>query len=111
MVNLQNGTHVFGSNDHGKTWFITESPLSVGDESKIVQLNDGSWLVNSRANNKGIRYSHISKNQGKSWTTKPEIKLADPGCNASLVKYLCNLPFGVYRMLSIPPILDKLLKF
>ena len=87
LVNLQNGTHVFGSNDHGKTWYITESPLSLGDESKIVELNDGSWLVNSRANNKGIRYSHISKNQGKSWTTKPEITLVDPGCNASLVKY------------------------
>ena len=87
LVNLQNGTHVFGSNDHGKTWYITESPLSLGDESKIVELNDGSWLVNSRANNKGIRYSHLSKNQGKSWTAKPEIKLIDPGCNASLVKY------------------------
>ena len=87
LVNLQKGTHVFGSNNHGKTWYIAESPLSPGDESKIVELNDGSWLVNSRVNNKGIRYSHISKDQGKSWTTKPESKLIDPGCNASLVKY------------------------
>ena len=87
LVNLQNGTHVFGSNNHGKTWYIAESPLSPGDESKIVELNDGSWLVNSRVNNKGIRYSHISKDQGKSWITKPESKLIDPGCNASLVKY------------------------
>jgi len=87
LVNLQNGTHVFGSNDHGKTWYIAEAPISLGDESKIVELNDGSWLVNSRVNNKGIRYSHISKNQGKSWTTRPEINLIDPGCNASLVKY------------------------
>ena len=87
LVNLQNGTHVFGSNDHGKTWYIADSPISIGDESKIVELNDGSWLVNSRVNNKGIRYSHISKDQGKSWTTKPESKLIDPGCNASLVKY------------------------
>jgi len=87
LVNLQKGAHVFGSNNHGKTWYIAESPLSPGDESKIVELNDGSWLVNSRVNNKGIRYSHISKDQGKSWTTKPESKLIDPGCNASLVKY------------------------
>ena len=87
LVNLQNGTHVFGSNDHGKTWYIADAPISLGDESKIVELNDGSWLVNSRVNNKGIRYSHISKNQGKSWTTRPEINLIDPGCNASLVKY------------------------
>jgi len=87
LVNLQKGTHVFGSNDHGKTWYITDTPISPGDESKIVELNDRSWLVNSRVNNKGIRYSHISKDQGKSWTTKPESKLIDPGCNASLVKY------------------------
>ena len=87
LVNLQNGTHVFGSNNHGKTWYIADTPISPGDESKIVELNDGSWLVNSRVNNKGIRYSHISKNQGKSWTTRPEINLIDPGCNASLVKY------------------------
>ena len=87
LVNLQNGTHVFGSNDHGKTWYIAVSPLSPGDESKIFELNDGSWLVNSSVNNKGIRYSHISKDQGKSWITKPESKLIDPGCNASLVKY------------------------
>ncbi|SVB76320.1 uncharacterized protein METZ01_LOCUS229174, partial [marine metagenome] len=87
LVNLQKGAHVFGSNNHGKTWYIAESPLSPGDESKIVELNDGSWLVNSRVNNKGIRYSHISKDQGKSWITKPESKLIDPGCNASLVKY------------------------
>ena len=87
LVNIQNGTHIFGSNDHGETWYIAEAPLPLGDESKIVELNDGSWLVNSRANNKGMRYSHISKNKGKSWITKPEVQLIDPGCNASLIKY------------------------
>jgi len=46
LVNLQKGTYVFGSKDHGKTWFITKSPVSPGDESKIVELNDGTWMVN-----------------------------------------------------------------
>ena len=41
-----------------KTWFLTETPVQPGDESKIVELKDGTWMVNSRANNKGIRYSH-----------------------------------------------------
>ena len=59
LVNLQKGTHVFGSNDNGKTWFITETPTSPGDESKIVELNDGSWMVNSRVNKLGYRYSHV----------------------------------------------------
>ena len=90
LVNLQKGTHVFGSNDNGKTWFITETPTSPGDESKIVELNDGSWMVNSRVNNLGYRYSHVSDNNGKSWISKKEENIIDPGCNGSILKYNFN---------------------
>lgn len=93
LVNLQKGTYVFGSKDHGKTWFITKSPVSPGDESKIVELNDGTWMVNSRVNNKGIRYSHTSINGGRDWITKKENDLIDPGCNASFIKY----DYGEYK--------------
>ena len=93
LVNLQKGTYVFGSKDHGKTWFITKSPVSPGDESKIVELNDGTWMVNSRVNNKGIRYSHTSINGGRDWITKKENNLIDPGCNASFIKY----DYGEYK--------------
>ena len=72
LVNLQKGTHVFGSNDNGDTWFIAETPTSPGDESKIVELDDGSWMVNSRVNNSGYRYSHVSNDNGKSWISKKE---------------------------------------
>ena len=72
LVNLQKGTHVFGSNDNGNSWFITETPTSPGDESKIIELNDGRWMVNSRVNNLGYRYSHISNDNGKSWISKKE---------------------------------------
>ena len=87
LVNIQNGTHVFGSKDHGETWFLTETPVQPGDETKIVELKDGIWMVNSRANNKGIRYSHTSFNEGNNWLTKEENDLIDPGCNASFIKY------------------------
>ena len=97
LVNLNNGTHVFGSKDHGKTWFLTETPLQPGDESKIVELEDGKWMVNSRVNNKGIRYSHTSTNNGKTWLTKEEKELIDPGCNASFIKY----NYGKYKSESI----------
>jgi len=93
LVNLQNGTHVFGSKDHGKTWFLTETSVKPGDESKIVELKDGTWMVNSRANNKGIRYSHTSFNGGKDWLTKEENDLIDPGCNASFIQY----NYGKYK--------------
>lgn len=90
LVNLQNGTHVFGSNDNGKTWFISKTPVIPGDESKIIELSDGSWMVNSRVNNSGYRYSHISTDFGNTWNSKKEIDLIDPGSNASLITYNYN---------------------
>jgi sialidase-1 len=87
LVNLNKGTHVFGSKDHGKSWFLIDTPLSPGDESKIVELSNGNWLVNSRVNSNDSRYSHISKDNGQTWATFKNKDLQDPGCNASLLKY------------------------
>ena len=87
LVNLQKGTHVFGSTDHGESWFVTETPTSPGDESKIIELDDGSWMVNSRVNNSGFRYSHVSNDFGKTWLTKKEESIIDPGCNGSFIRY------------------------
>ena len=87
LVNLNKGTHVFGSKDHGKSWFLIDTPLSPGDESKIVELSNGNWLVNSRVNSNDSRYSHISKDNGQTWATYKNKDLQDPGCNASLIKH------------------------
>ena len=87
LVNLNKGTHVFGSKDHGKSWFLIDTPLSPGDESKIVELSNGNWLVNSRVNSNDSRYSHISKDNGQTWATYKNKDLKDPGCNASLINY------------------------
>ena len=87
LVNLNNGTHVFGSKDHGVSWFLSESPIIPGDESKIIELNNNSWMVNSRTNKNGYRYSHISNDKGKTWISEKRIDLIDPGCNASLINY------------------------
>jgi sialidase-1 len=87
LVNLNKGTHVFGSKDHGKSWFLIDTPLNPGDESKIIELSNGNWLVNSRVNSNDSRYSHISKDNGQTWATYKNKDLQDPGCNASLVKH------------------------
>jgi sialidase-1 len=87
MVNLNSGLHVFGSKDHGKSWFFIDTPVSPADESKIMELANGDWMINARANKEGKRYVHISKDEGKSWETRPEDNLIDPGCNASIVRY------------------------
>ena len=87
MVNLDNGMHVFGSDDHGESWKLYDVPISPANESKIVELHDGSWMINSRANNKGIRFVHISEDEGKTWETRGEETLIDPSCNASIIQY------------------------
>ena len=88
LVNLNSGLHLFGSDDHGKTWFFIDTPITPADESKIMELNDGSWMINARVNDKkGVRYVHTSSDEGKTWATKPEPQLSDPGCNASIIRY------------------------
>ncbi len=87
MVNLDNGMHVFGSDDHGKSWFLLDAPISPANESKIVELNDGTWMINSRVNGQPLRYVHTSKDKGKTWTSAAAEELIDPGCNASIIRY------------------------
>lgn len=87
MVNLNSGMHVFGSDDHGKSWYFVNTPISPANESKIVELVDGSWMVNARTKGKKMRYVHISTDEGKTWKTKPEPQLIDPGCNGSIIRY------------------------
>ena len=87
MVNLTSGLHVFGSNDHGKSWYFIDTAIIPGDESKINELSDGSWMINSRVNDSGIRYVHTSSTNGQSWETKADSVLIDPGCNASIIRY------------------------
>ncbi len=87
MVNLDSGMHVFGSNDHGKTWFLIDAAISPANESKIVELANGSWMVNSRVQKSGLRYIHLSKDEGKTWQSKADSTLIDPSCNGSIIRY------------------------
>ena len=87
LVNLSKGLFIFGSDDHGKTWYFIDTPIKPADESKIIELTDGTWMVNARVNTGGMRYVHTSSDEGKTWNSRPEPKLIDPGCNASIIRY------------------------
>lgn len=88
LVNLENGLHLFGSDDHGRTWFLLDTPIKPANESKVMELADGQYMINSRVNNgEGMRYIHLSKNKGKTWETHSEPQLIDPGNNAGIVRY------------------------
>lgn len=87
MANLNSGLHVFGSEDHGKTWFFIDTPIQPADESKVIELADGTLMINARVNGAGMRYVHTSTDDGKTWTTNPAPELVDPSCNASILRY------------------------
>jgi sialidase-1 len=87
MVNLDHGMHLFASDDHGLSWYLIDTPIKPANESKVVELADGRWMVNSRVNGGGQRHVHISSDNGKTWDSKPANELIDPGCNGSIIRY------------------------
>ncbi len=87
LVNLDRGMFLFASEDHGASWHLLDTPIKPANESKVVELADGRWMVNSRVNGEGMRWVHISSDQGQSWESRPEPALPDPGCNGSIIRY------------------------
>ena len=87
LVNLEKGLYIFYSNNHGNSWNLIDNAIYPADESKIVELADGSWMVNSRLNSGGLRYVHLSKDEGRTWSSRPDSNLIDPGCNAGFIRY------------------------
>jgi len=87
MVNLDHGLHLFGSDNHGQSWYLIDTPIKPGNESKVVELADGRWMINSRPDGKGLRFVHVSSDRGLSWESRPEPELIDPGCNGSIIRY------------------------
>lgn len=99
LVNLERGVFLFGSADHGKTWSRMSEAIRPADESKIAELSEDIWMVNSRVNGAGCRYIHLSGDHGKSWDTKADSSLADPGCNADLLLFHTEKNAGVNLLL------------
>ena len=58
--------HVIYSDDHGKTWKMSPfRSVDREDESKLVELNNGSIIMDIRTN--GKRRFTISNDNGISW--------------------------------------------
>ena len=76
------------SKDHGKTWNMGTGIKSDTTESQIVELGDGSLMLNCRDNRGGARTIGITKDLGKTWTLHPTDRkaLREPVCMASLIR-------------------------
>jgi len=86
LVHVGDGNALFGSDDHGKTWKAFGKPAKNGDECKVVELADGSWMINSRWGGGG-RQIHVSKDKGMTWESRYQKTLTDPQCNAQIMRY------------------------
>jgi sialidase-1 len=89
LVRVGKGVHLFGSKDHGKSWYLKiKEPLSPADESKVIELADESLMVNCRVNGGyGARHIHVSDDDGVNWTDRRDAVLVDPGCNGAILRY------------------------
>ena len=86
IVHVNDGNALFGSTDHGKTWKAVGKPVKNGDECKVVELGDGSWMINSRWRGGG-RQIHVTKDRGATWESRYDKVLEDPQCNAQIMRY------------------------
>lgn len=97
--------HILRSEDHGKTWTCNGVPaLYDADESKIVELNDGTLLVKSRNQNKGNVYYATSTDDGRSWSERKQFDIKDSACNGDIIRLTSGKVEGDKNrlLLSIP---------
>lgn len=81
--------YIIYSDDHGRSWRRGGGPEGNMDECQVVELHDGSLMLNMRSNRgTGRRGISISKDQGMSWSPiADDPALVDPVCQASIIRY------------------------
>jgi sialidase-1 len=80
---------ILSSKDHGQTWSIGTGARSDTTEAQVVELQDGSLMLNCRDNRGGSRTVMVTKDLGRSWTPHSTDRgaLPEPVCMASLLRW------------------------
>jgi sialidase-1 len=81
-------SHVIYSDDRGKTWKLGGVIGPKCNESQIVELADGSLLINMRSYDANkVRFTALSKDGGATFTSPIEDQaLIEPVCQASIIR-------------------------
>ena len=77
------------SDDHGKSWQLGGQTGPEMGESQVVELADGSLMLNMRSRRgKKCRAVAFSRDGGKTWTDPADVpELIEPVCQASILRY------------------------
>lgn len=77
------------SQDKGKTWSTGTGAKSNTTEAQVVELNDGSLMLNMRDNRGGSRSIAITSDLGQTWTEHSSSRsaLTEPVCMGSLITF------------------------
>jgi len=77
------------SKDHGKTWKIGTGAKPNTTEAQVVELKDGSLMLNMRDNRGGSRSVYTTTDLGTTWKehSTSRIALIEPVCMASLISF------------------------
>ena len=77
------------SKDHGKTWQAGNGIKSNTTEAQVVELGDGSLMLNCRDNRGSYRTIGLTYDLGKTWELHPTDReaLNEPICMASLYRF------------------------
>ncbi len=81
-------SHVIYSDDHGQSWKLGGSTDYAMNECAVVELADGSLMLNSRSyRGKACRGVSLSKDGGATWEpTTDDPVLVESVCQASLIR-------------------------
>ena len=86
--NLPHST-ILWSSDHGENWHLGTGAKPNTTEAAVVELENGSLMLNMRDNRGGSRAVAISRDLGRTWNEHPSSRsaLIEPVCMASLLRW------------------------
>ncbi|MEM7262334.1 MAG: sialidase family protein [Planctomycetota bacterium] len=102
-VNGKPYSTILVSRDQGKSWKIGTGVKIDTTEAQVVQLGDGSIMINCRDNRGGARSVYTTRDLGETWEVHPTSRAAlpEPVCNAGLIRVV-HPEFGAALLFSNP---------
>ncbi|MBI83226.1 MAG: glycosyl hydrolase [Planctomycetaceae bacterium] len=98
-------SHVFFSDDQGKSWKLGGTTAARMNECAVVELADTSLMLNMRSFRGNARRAvSVSDDGGLTWSTPvDDVTLIEPVCQASFIRYTWKLEQEPGRLLFSNP--------